>query len=112
MLANIRNIWAFCHLFGWWFVLSKVFVGVFGRTSWWVFGCSVEEYDSLLKKHLSQTIQKWFLSEQKHPLDPKGEGIIVLCGFLIYVYAHKDSVSDLWKHCQKTIEYKRKWLIY
>lgn len=110
MLENIKHTWAFCSLFGFGFVIPKMLFGSFGRGAWWLLGYSVEDYNTILKRHLLDVIQRWYLSEKEETLDPMAEGIYLVCGFLIYAYAHDSHTHEMWAYCIRKIEHKKAWL--
>lgn len=106
----IEDIRFFCGMFGVWNVLSKMFLGFFGRTLWWVLRLPPQNYDKMLKEHLSSVIQRWYFSEREKPLDPSGEGVLMICGFLIYVYSQRGCEKELTLYCVRMIEHKRNWI--
>ena len=107
MLENIRF---FVDMLGWWFVLSRIFIGFFGKVLWWILRLPAQDHKKVLEKYLLGLIQNWYVSEKENPLDPKGGGMILICGFFIYAYAFKEHRDELTQSCVETIRLKRNWI--
>ena len=106
----LEDIKFFCRMFGVWSVFSKMALGLFGRVLWWVLRLPPQAHTKMLKEHLSSVIQRWYFAEKKQPLDPSGQGVFLICGFLIYAYSQQGCEEELTYYCLRTIECKKNWI--
>jgi len=110
MIDIIKQVYFFCQMLGYWKVLSSLAEGVFGRFFWWLFIGDRSKYKGVLREHLSNLIQDWYLYEKKNPNDKNGMGIFFLCGFVIYAYSYDEHTQELFDHSRNQIDHKLKWL--